>query len=295
MSRTVLIANTSNMPVAAREASIYTGITIGEYYRDQGYNVALFEENMHVLVIMTDITNYGEALREVSSQREEIPSRKGYPGHLYSDLALLYERAGMMEGKNGSILQKIKKQIKSSRRGAKLLDQKGKVLTKEWMELKKLAEDRKKIFLEKLSYARECYIKAELITGKDLLEECAKMSNLEGDYIISERSVMGVRLPIIKEPQLGTLASYSLHMSTVAVDVLREAFLEARHALYEWTNIAYSAKRLEIEMRKTVSRSNALDKIQIPKLEANQKMMEEALSEKEREDFIRLKKVKAKK
>ena len=85
MERTILVANTSNMPVAAREASIYTGITIAEYYRDQGYHVAL----------MADSTSrWGEALREVSSRLEEMPAEEGYPAYLATRLAEFYERAG---------------------------------------------------------------------------------------------------------------------------------------------------------------------------------------------------------
>ena len=85
MERTILIANTSNMPVAAREASIYTGITVAEYFRDQGYHVAL----------MADSTSrWGEALREVSSRLEEMPAEEGYPAYLSSRLAEFYERAG---------------------------------------------------------------------------------------------------------------------------------------------------------------------------------------------------------
>lgn len=85
MDRTILIANTSNMPVAAREASIYTAITIAEYYRDQGYDVA----------VMADSTSrWGEALREVSSRLEEMPGEEGYPAYLPSRLAEFYERAG---------------------------------------------------------------------------------------------------------------------------------------------------------------------------------------------------------
>lgn len=88
MDRTVLIANTSNMPVAAREASIYTAITIAEYYRDQGYNVA----------VMADSTSrWAEALREVSSRLEEMPGEEGYPAYLPSRLAEFYERAGAVE------------------------------------------------------------------------------------------------------------------------------------------------------------------------------------------------------
>lgn len=83
MERTILIANTSNMPVAAREASIYTGVTIAEYFRDQGYHVAL----------MADSTSrWGEALREVSSRLEEMPAEEGYPAYLSSRLAQFYER-----------------------------------------------------------------------------------------------------------------------------------------------------------------------------------------------------------
>ncbi|MBL8931653.1 MAG: V-type ATP synthase subunit A [Kineosporiaceae bacterium] len=93
MQRTVLVANTSNMPVAAREASVYTGITIAEYYRDQGYHVAL----------MADSTSrWGEALREVSSRLEEIPAEDGYPAYLATRLAGFYERAGEVECRCGA-------------------------------------------------------------------------------------------------------------------------------------------------------------------------------------------------
>ncbi len=99
MKRTILIANTSDMPVAAREASIYTGITIAEYFRDMGYNVA----------IMADSTSrWAEALREMSGRLEEMPGEEGYPAYLSSRLAEFYERAGIVkvlgsEGKVGSI------------------------------------------------------------------------------------------------------------------------------------------------------------------------------------------------
>ncbi|MDE7400426.1 MAG: V-type ATP synthase subunit A, partial [Clostridia bacterium] len=88
MKRTILIANTSDMPVAAREASIYTGITIAEYFRDMGYNVA----------IMADSTSrWAEALREMSGRLEEMPGDEGYPAYLASRLAEFYERAGMVK------------------------------------------------------------------------------------------------------------------------------------------------------------------------------------------------------
>ena len=85
MERTVLVVNTSNMPVAAREASVYTGITIAEYYRDMGYRVALLADS---------ISRWAEALREISSRLEEMPGEEGYPTHLASRLAGFYERGG---------------------------------------------------------------------------------------------------------------------------------------------------------------------------------------------------------
>lgn len=93
MDRTTLIANTSNMPVAAREASIYTGITLAEYYRDMGYHVA----------IMADSTSrWAEALRELSGRLEEMPAEEGFPAYLASRLSAFYERAGYVENCNGT-------------------------------------------------------------------------------------------------------------------------------------------------------------------------------------------------
>ena len=93
MDRTTLIANTSNMPVAAREASLYSGLTLAEYYRDMGYDVA----------IMADSTSrWAEALREISGRLEEMPAEEGFPAYLASRLSAFYERAGMMQNLNGT-------------------------------------------------------------------------------------------------------------------------------------------------------------------------------------------------
>ena len=93
MERTTLIANTSNMPVAAREASLYSGLTLAEYYRDMGYNVA----------IMADSTSrWAEALRELSGRLEEMPAEEGFPAYLASRLSQFYERAGMVQNLNGT-------------------------------------------------------------------------------------------------------------------------------------------------------------------------------------------------
>ena len=93
MDRTTLIANTSNMPVAAREASIYTGVTLAEYYRDMGYDVAIMADSN---------SRWAEALRELSGRLEEMPAEEGFPAYLASRLSAFYERAGMMENLNGT-------------------------------------------------------------------------------------------------------------------------------------------------------------------------------------------------
>ncbi|MDP4118031.1 MAG: V-type ATP synthase subunit B [Bacillota bacterium] len=97
LERVVMFLNLSNDPVVERILTPRCALTAAEYLA--------FEHNMHVLVVMTDITSYAEAVRELSSSKGEIPSRKGYPGYLYSDLASLYERAGMIKGKKGSVTQ----------------------------------------------------------------------------------------------------------------------------------------------------------------------------------------------
>ena len=97
IERTVLFTNLANDPAVERISTPRMALTCAEYLA--------FELGMHVLVIMTDITNYAEALREVSAARKEVPGRRGYPGYLYTDLATLYERAGRIKGKEGSITQ----------------------------------------------------------------------------------------------------------------------------------------------------------------------------------------------
>jgi V/A-type H+-transporting ATPase subunit B len=97
IERSVLFINTADNPVVERIATPRMALTTAEYLA--------FEKDMHVLVILTDLTNYCEALREVSAARKEVPGRRGYPGYLYTDLATLYERAGRVKGKNGSITQ----------------------------------------------------------------------------------------------------------------------------------------------------------------------------------------------
>jgi len=97
IERTVLFTNLANDPAIERISTPRMALTCAEYLA--------FDLGMHVLVIMTDITNYAEALREVSAARKEVPGRRGYPGYLYTDLASLYERAGRIKGKEGSITQ----------------------------------------------------------------------------------------------------------------------------------------------------------------------------------------------
>lgn len=95
IDRTVVFVNLANDPAVERIATPRMALTAAEYLA--------FEKNMHVLVILTDITNYADALREISAARKEVPGRRGYPGYMYTDLASLYERAGRQKGKSGSI------------------------------------------------------------------------------------------------------------------------------------------------------------------------------------------------
>ena len=95
LERTVLFVNLANDPAIERISTPKMALTAAEYLA--------FEKNMHVLVILTDITNYADALREVSAARKEVPGRRGYPGYMYTDLASIYERAGRQQGKDGSI------------------------------------------------------------------------------------------------------------------------------------------------------------------------------------------------
>lgn len=95
LDRTVLFVNLANDPAVERISTPHMALTAAEYLA--------FEKDMHVLVIMTDITNYADALREISAARKEVPGRRGYPGYMYTDLATMYERAGRQKGKKGSI------------------------------------------------------------------------------------------------------------------------------------------------------------------------------------------------
>ena len=97
IDRTVLFVNLANDPVVERLITPKVALTAAEYLA--------FEQNMHILVILTDMTSFAEAMREVSSSKGEIPSRKGFPGYLYSELATIYERAGIVQGVNGSVTQ----------------------------------------------------------------------------------------------------------------------------------------------------------------------------------------------
>ncbi|MGI6626895.1 MAG: V-type ATP synthase subunit B [Bacillota bacterium] len=97
LDRAVLFVNLANDPVIERIATPRMALTVAEYLA--------FERDMHVLIILTDMTNYAEALREVSAARKEVPGRRGYPGYMYTDLAAIYERAGRIQGKAGSITQ----------------------------------------------------------------------------------------------------------------------------------------------------------------------------------------------
>ena len=95
MDRVVLFMNLANDPTIERIITPRLALTTAEYLA--------YEEEMHVLTILTDMSSYANALREISAAREEVPGRRGYPGYMYTDLSTIYERAGRVQGKNGSI------------------------------------------------------------------------------------------------------------------------------------------------------------------------------------------------
>ena len=97
LKRSVLFLNLADDPAIERIITPRVALTVAEYLA--------YDLGMHVLVILTDMTNYAEALREISAAREEVPGRKGYPGYLYTDLSTIYERAGRLKGKKGSVTQ----------------------------------------------------------------------------------------------------------------------------------------------------------------------------------------------
>jgi V/A-type H+-transporting ATPase subunit D len=191
-------------------------------------------------------------------------------------------------------LLKAKSLLSFSIKGFELLDKKRNVLIRELMGLMKRAEILQRqistAFIE--SYSALEY--ANITMGSAAVEEIAISIPLEEPYEILKHSVMGVELPEIKYQEVELQAPYGFFRSNPSLDVAVRSFNQIKYLVYELSELETSVFKLAMEIKKTQKRANALDKIQIPKYKALTKQIEEALEEKEREDFFRLKKVKDK-
>lgn len=194
-------------------------------------------------------------------------------------------------------LIKMKKSLDFAKKGYNLLDRKRVVLIKEMMTLVEEAKEVQKNIEEQFSKAYKLLNQVNLVLGKENLDNIIDAISSEKDYEILYKSVMGATVPKIifdKEDERKTL-SFGIHDTYPGFDRLLIEFKKLRKLIYKLTEIENAVYNLANEINKTQKRANALDKIQIPKLERNIKKLEEILEEKDIEEFFRLKKVKSKK
>lgn len=191
-------------------------------------------------------------------------------------------------------LIKSKSMLNFSVKGYELLDKKRNVLIREMMGLVSRATEIQTKIQDTFETAYDALRFANITLGVENVEEIAiSILNTE-DYSILSRSVMGVEIPIVKGTEEEKALNYGLFRTNAALDEAVEKFNIIRRLIYELSEIETSVYKLAMEIKKTQKRANALEKIQIPKYKAEVKRITEVLEEKEREDFFRLKKVKAK-
>lgn len=191
-------------------------------------------------------------------------------------------------------LLKAKALLSFSIKGFELLDKKRNVLIRELMSLMKRAENLQSQISTAFVASYHALEYANITMGSAAVEEIAISIPLEEPYEILKHSVMGVELPEIKYHEVALQAPYGFFRSNPSLDVAVRSFNQIKYLVYELSELETSVFKLAMEIKKTQKRANALDKIQIPKYKALTKQIEEALEEKEREDFFRLKKVKDK-
>lgn len=191
-------------------------------------------------------------------------------------------------------LLKAKSLLSFSIKGFELLDKKRNVLIRELMSLMKRAENLQNQISSSFNESYHALEYAHITMGSAAVEEIAISIPLEEPYEILKKSVMGVELPEIKYQEVVLQAPYGFFRSNPSLDVAVRSFNHVKYLVYELSELETSVFKLAMEIKKTQKRANALDKIQIPKYKALTKQIEEALEEKEREDFFRLKKVKDK-
>ncbi|RVU55673.1 V-type ATP synthase subunit D [Anaerosphaera multitolerans] len=188
-----------------------------------------------------------------------------------------------------------KSSLNLAQKGYNLLDKKRTVLIKEMMDLNKKAQDLQNKIEESFRAAYESLENAIVTMGAEEIYSIARTSKPEPDYEIISKSVMGVEIPQVHYEEKGKNLEYSFHRTTTAFDDASLNMENIRYLIYELAQVETSVFRLAQEIKKTQKRANGLEKIQIPKYEEIVKEIDEILSEKEREDFFRLKKVKDKK
>ena len=192
-------------------------------------------------------------------------------------------------------LMKSKSTLNFSKKGFDLLDKKRTVLIQEMMTLVESAKTIEKKIEENFAQAYEALKQASITMGVFNLEEVMVAVEKEDDYQIRFKSVMGVEIPeVIYLVKDKIKPQYGFYNSNPSLDVAIMKLKEVKYLSYQLAEVETSAYKLSLEIRKTQKRANALDKIQIPKLNVNIKFIEETLEEKEREDFFRLKIVKKK-
>ncbi|MDQ0508524.1 V/A-type H+-transporting ATPase subunit D [Peptoniphilus ivorii] len=190
-------------------------------------------------------------------------------------------------------LMKIKSALSFAKKGYGLLDKKRAVLMREMMRLNDRAATIQQEIEEKFAHSYESLTMASVTMGWEAVVDMSKSMPKEEPYKIGYRSVMGVEIPEIHYKEFQPTSTFSIFESSFAFDQAYIEMHEMRARIYELAELETDLYRLAKEIKKTVKRANALEKIQIPKYEQAKKEIEEILAEKEREDFFRLKRVKS--
>jgi V/A-type H+-transporting ATPase subunit D len=191
-------------------------------------------------------------------------------------------------------LIRAKSMLAFSIRGYELLDKKRNVLIREMMGMMTRATQIQTEIQEKFEQASESLKISNMLLGTQTIEEISISIPKDEEFVLLSRSVMGVELPVVRNEPQPIDPSYGLFRTNSALDNAVESYNDLRRKLYELAEVETSIYKLAMEIKKTQKRTNALDRIQIPKYRALVKAIAETLEEKEREDFFRLKKVKKK-
>lgn len=191
-------------------------------------------------------------------------------------------------------LIKIKNSLRFAKKGYELLDRKRTLLIREMMSLIDEASNLQKEIEVEFNKAYNALKFANVTMGTENVEEISRSIEREKDFTILTKSVMGVEIPIIKSQEVTPTAEYGFFRTNPAFDKAVLSFNRIRRLIYKLAEVENSVYKLAMEIKKTQKRTNALEKIQIPKYSSTIKYIEEVLEEKEREDFFRLKRIKGK-